>query len=66
MRFAVFEKSLTKSATLLQKYNFDLFEVILDGTEETFENVLNSFVSIAAIQVRLSKIFKLPTTSRFL
>jgi len=40
--------------------------VILDGTEETFENVLNSFVSIAAIQVRLSKIFKLPTNSRFL
>lgn len=53
MQFEVFEKSILKSADLLSQYNFDLFDVILNGKDETFDNVLNSFAAIAAIQVAL-------------
>ena len=51
MEFGVFKESITKAATALKIYNFDLLNLILNGSEELFENVLNAFVSIVAIQV---------------
>lgn len=53
MQFDVFANSLKKSAATLKQHNFDLLEVVLNGTDETFDNVLNAFVSIASVQVAL-------------
>ncbi|KAK0084976.1 hypothetical protein PV325_006291 [Microctonus aethiopoides] len=48
-----FERSLRRCAEALKPEGIDLLNIILNGTNETFESVLNSFVSIAAIQVAL-------------
>nr|QNL15121.1 fatty acid synthase 1 [Meteorus pulchricornis] len=48
-----FERSLRRCAEALKPQGIDLLNLILNGTDETFESVLNSFVSIAAIQVAL-------------
>jgi len=53
MQFPIFEASIKKSQQVLKPHNFDLIDVVLNGTDETFDNVLNAFVSIAAIQVAL-------------
>ncbi|OAD52584.1 Fatty acid synthase [Eufriesea mexicana] len=49
----VFQKSLRRCAEALKPEGIDLMNLIQNGTAETFENVLHSFVSIAAIQVAL-------------
>ncbi|XP_015587765.1 fatty acid synthase [Cephus cinctus] len=49
----VFQETLRRCANALKAEGVDLLNIIQNGTEETFENVLNSFVSIAAIQVSL-------------
>lgn len=48
-----FQNSLRRSAEALKPEGIDLMNLIQNGTPETFENVLHSFVSIAAIQVAL-------------
>ncbi|XP_043486066.1 fatty acid synthase [Polistes fuscatus] len=48
-----FQRSLLRCAEALKPEGVDLINLILHGTNETFKNVLNSFVSIAAIQVAL-------------
>lgn len=48
-----FQRSLGRCAEALQPEGIDLLALIHQGTNETFESVLNSFVSIAAIQVAL-------------
>ncbi|KOX73549.1 Fatty acid synthase [Melipona quadrifasciata] len=50
----VFQRSLRRSADALKPEGVDLMNLIQNGTVETFdENVVYSFVSIAAIQVAL-------------
>lgn len=53
MKFEVFEKSIKKSAEVLAPHGIDLLDTIMNGNDETFDNVLKSFVSIAAVQVRI-------------
>lgn len=48
-----FEKSLKLCAAALEPLGIDLMDLILNGTNSSFESVLNSFVSIAAIQVAI-------------
>lgn len=48
-----FQRSLQRSAEVLKAEGVDLMNLILNGTAETFENIVSSFVSIAAIQVAL-------------
>lgn len=52
MKLEVFEKSIRKCSEVLQSEGVNLYDIILNGDEKTFDNVLNSFVSIAAVQVR--------------
>lgn len=49
----VFQRSLRRSADTLMPYGIDLMNIIANGTDETYENVTDSFISIAAIQVAL-------------
>ncbi|XP_057332495.1 fatty acid synthase [Microplitis mediator] len=55
----VFQRSLRRCAEALKPEGVDLLNLILNGTDETFESVLNSFVSIAAIQVALVDVLSL-------
>ncbi|XP_044270431.1 fatty acid synthase [Tribolium madens] len=58
MEIEVFRNSIKKSAEILKPHGINLEEIIVNGTEATFENVLNSFVSIATMQVALTDVLK--------
>ena len=51
MQLEVFEKAVRKCAEALEPEGFNLYDVILSPDESTFDNVMNSFVAIATIQV---------------
>lgn len=48
-----FQRSLRRSADALKPHGIDLMNIIMNATNETYENVIDSFVSIAAMQVAL-------------
>ncbi|XP_018397404.1 PREDICTED: fatty acid synthase [Cyphomyrmex costatus] len=48
-----FQRSLRRCADALAPHGIDLMNIIINSTDETYENVIYSFVSIAAIQVAL-------------
>ena len=48
-----FQRSLRRSADALAPHGIDLMNIIINATDETYENVMESFVSIAAVQVAL-------------
>jgi fatty acid synthase len=51
MQLEVFEKGIRKCAEALEPEGLNLYDIILSSDESTFDNVMNSFVSIAAVQV---------------
>lgn len=46
-----FAKSIYKAVDILQREGFDLMSILNSKSETTFENVLNSAVSITSMQV---------------
>jgi fatty acid synthase len=58
MELEIFRNSIKRSAEILKPHGVNLEDIIVNGTESTFDNVLNSFVSIAAMQVALTDILK--------
>ncbi|KAK2587686.1 hypothetical protein KPH14_003803 [Odynerus spinipes] len=54
-----FRRSIERSAEVLKPEGIDLMDLILNGTDETFNKILNSFVSIAAIQIALVDVLTL-------
>ncbi len=59
MELEVFRRSIMKSDEALKPFGLHLYDIIMNGDAATFENTHNSFVGIAAIQVRISKDFHL-------
>lgn len=55
MKLEVFEKAINKCADALRPHGVDLLNILLKSDDSTFDNVLNSFVSIAAVQVSCLK-----------
>ncbi|XP_013390789.1 fatty acid synthase isoform X1 [Lingula anatina] len=53
MQIDVFKQSIMRSHHCLKKMNISLYDLLVNGTEDTFKNTVNSFVGIAAIQVAL-------------
>lgn len=51
MQLEIFEKGIRKCAEALEPEGVNLYDIILSSDESTFDNVMNSFISIAAIQV---------------
>ena len=51
IKLQVFEQSIRKAADVLREEGFDLLAVLKSEDEATFDEVLNSFVSITAVQV---------------
>lgn len=52
-----FKESIEKSANVLKPLGLDLYAIFNSNDKTVFDNVLNSFVGIAAIQVRLLWLF---------
>ncbi len=53
MELKLFRQSIGKSSAVLEKYNIDLQKLILSSTPSDLDKPINSFVSIAAIQIAL-------------
>lgn len=58
MQVEVFRQSIDRCAAALRPHGVNLEDIIVNGTAQTFDNVLNSFVSIAAMQVALTDVLK--------
>lgn len=57
MYLEAFRASIMKSEAVLQPLGVKLSQLLMESTAETFNNTLNSFVGIAAIQVNLYSCF---------
>ncbi|XP_052131364.1 fatty acid synthase-like [Frankliniella occidentalis] len=53
MRLEPFAKAINTCAAALKPHGVNLIDIVVNSDAKTFENVLNSFVSIAAVQVAL-------------
>lgn len=58
MQLDAFKSSLKKCSDALKPHGVNLQDILISATENTFDNVLNSFISIAAMQVCLTDILK--------
>jgi fatty acid synthase len=48
-----FRESIMKSNAVLEPFNIHLCDLLMDAKEDAFNDTLNSFIGIAAIQVGL-------------
>lgn len=58
MRLDVFKNSIKTCSDVLKPFGVNLEDILINGSEATFDNILNSFVSIAAMQVALTDVIK--------
>ncbi|XP_022830419.1 fatty acid synthase [Spodoptera litura] len=58
MQLPVFAASITRSAAALRPHSIDLVNIITEAPAEAFNDVINSFVSIAAVQVALVDVLR--------
>nr|XP_023013626.1 fatty acid synthase-like [Leptinotarsa decemlineata] len=56
MHIKVFRETLLKCAEALKPFDIDLEDVIMNGSPKLFENYVNVFVSITAIQVAMTSV----------
>lgn len=52
MRFPIFAQAIKKCDAALKPHGVDIVDIITNKDRKTFDNILNSFVGIAAIQVQ--------------
>lgn len=53
LNIPIFAESIRKSEAVLKKKGVDLMNILTSEDPKLFDNILNSFVGIAAIQVLL-------------
>ncbi|XP_055874982.1 fatty acid synthase-like [Biomphalaria glabrata] len=53
MELDVFRESIMRSTQTLSRYDINLYDLIMNGNETTFEKTIPSFIGIASIQVAL-------------
>ncbi|KAJ8967373.1 hypothetical protein NQ314_002933 [Rhamnusium bicolor] len=58
MKLEVFAKSINESHKILAEKGVDLINIITTNDKTIFDNILNSFVGIAAIQIALTDVLK--------
>lgn len=58
MKIDIFRESIEKSHKVLQPFGLDLISIITSPKKETFDQIINSFVGIAAVQVALVDILR--------
>ncbi|CAG9772141.1 unnamed protein product [Ceutorhynchus assimilis] len=58
IKLDIFEKSIDRCAEALRPHGIDLKDIMVNSSQETFENVLYSSISITAMQIALTDILK--------
>ncbi|XP_065216158.1 fatty acid synthase-like isoform X1 [Planococcus citri] len=58
MEIPIFAESIQRSHGVLQSKGIDLIKIITDDNPQMFDNILNSFVGIAAIQIALVDVLR--------
>lgn len=58
MQVDVFRQAINRCADALRPEGVDLVDILTRSDESKFENILNSFVSIAAVQVALTDVLR--------
>ncbi|XP_025837114.1 fatty acid synthase-like isoform X3 [Agrilus planipennis] len=58
MRIPVFAESIMRSHAILQKKNVDLLNIITTNDPKIFDNILHSFIGIAAVQIALTDVLR--------
>ncbi|XP_034192524.2 fatty acid synthase [Osmia lignaria lignaria] len=53
MRFPIFAQAIKKCDAALRPHGVDIVDIITNKDRKTFDNILNSFIGIAAIQIGL-------------
>ncbi|CAL1537406.1 unnamed protein product [Lymnaea stagnalis] len=53
MELDIFRESIQRSTQILSRYDINLYDLIMNGDESTFEKTIPSFIGIASIQVAL-------------
>ena len=56
MRLNVFRQSVNRCADILRPNGIDLIEILTKSDESTFDEILNSFVGIVAVQIGLTDV----------
>ena len=51
MSFPVFAESLLECAKILEPFGLNLIDIVTRNNKAIFENIINSFIGITAIQV---------------
>lgn len=51
MQVQMFARSIRRSSEVLAEHGLDLYALLMSDDSNTFNNLINSFVSIASIQV---------------
>lgn len=54
MKLEIFENSINRCANALRSEGVDLMDILTNDDESTFDNILNSILSIVAIQIALT------------
>ncbi|XP_014477063.1 PREDICTED: fatty acid synthase [Dinoponera quadriceps] len=53
LKFPVFAKAVEKCDAVLRPRGLDIYDILTNKDQSTFDNILNSFVGIAAVQIGL-------------
>lgn len=53
MQLEAFEQSIIRSSGYLTQFNIDLYALLMSDDSSSFNSTINSFISLAAIQVGL-------------
>jgi fatty acid synthase len=51
MELDVFRKSIMKSHAMLKPHGLDLIDMVVNGTDDTFKDIIHSFVCVISIEV---------------
>ena len=51
MRLPIFAESIKKCDRVLKPHGVDIYNILMNPDKTIFDNILNSFVGIAAVQV---------------
>jgi hypothetical protein len=51
MRFPVFAQAIQKCDAILRPHGVDIIDILTNKDESIFDNIMHSFVGIAAVQV---------------
>jgi fatty acid synthase, animal type len=58
MNIPIFRESIQKSHNILEKHGIDLINILTSTDQTMYDNILHSFIGIAAIQIALVDILK--------